>query len=83
MSIFWGLITFAIGLIFVIKTEWILRINGRVMWAEIHLGTEGGTRLLYKLIGLVFIFISFLFLTGLGDNFFLWLFGPIFRLGGA
>lgn len=80
MSIFWGLIMLAVGFVFMVKTEWILRINGRIMWAEMHLGSSGGTRLFYKLIGLLFIFIAFLLITGLADNFFLWLFGPIFRL---
>ena len=81
MRFFWGTILLAIGLFFVIKTDSILRLNGRVNWAELHLHTLGGTRTLYKLIGLVLIFISFLLYTGLAGTFFLWILSPIFNLG--
>lgn len=80
-SIIWGIILLAVGIVFVIKTDWILRINGRVMWAEMHLGTAGGTRLFYKIIGFIVIFIAFLLISGLADDFFNWIFGPIFNLG--
>ena len=54
-----------IGSLLLIKTEWFLNNFGRIQWAEMHLGTEGGSRLFYKLLGILIIFISFLFITGL------------------
>jgi hypothetical protein len=37
---------------------------GSIAWAEEHLGSSGGSRLMYKLVGIVFIFIGFLLITG-------------------
>lgn len=68
--IVWGLIGIAVGCSFVIKTEWYLNFAGRVAWAEQHLGFEGGTRLFYKLLGIVIIFVAFTYLTGLDDQIF-------------
>lgn len=45
----------AVGFLIVWKSEWMLRAFGRVGWAEAHLGTEGGSRLFYKLIGILII----------------------------
>lgn len=73
--IIWGFIGIAIGYTFVVKTEWYLNFAGRVAWAEEHLGLEGGTRLFYKLLGIVIIFVSFTYLTGLDDT----LFGGLVR----
>lgn len=50
-----GLIFVAIGFIFVWKTEWFLNNFGRIGFAEEHLGTEGGSRLVYNLIGILMI----------------------------
>ncbi|PIY95461.1 MAG: hypothetical protein COY66_06695 [Candidatus Kerfeldbacteria bacterium CG_4_10_14_0_8_um_filter_42_10] len=60
-----GLIGIAIGAVLVIKTEWFLDFFGRIEWAERHLGTEGGTRLFYKMIGIGTIILSFMLMTGL------------------
>lgn len=65
--IIWGLIGIAIGYTFVVKTEWYLNFAGRVAWAEKNLGFEGGTRLFYKLLGVLIILIAFSYLTGLDD----------------
>ena len=81
MRFVWGIIIFLVGLLFIVKTDTIQRINGRVVWAERHLGTSGGTRLFYKLIGLLLIIISFMLVTNLAGNFLLLMVGPIFRLG--
>ena len=71
----WGIIGVAIGFSFVVKTEWYLNFAGRVAWAEQYLGIEGGTRLFYKLLGVLIILISFTYLTGLDDQ----IFGGIVR----
>ncbi|MDO8599577.1 MAG: hypothetical protein Q7S02_05705 [bacterium] len=58
------LIGIALGFLLVWKSEWILENFGRIDWAEIHLGTSGGTRMFWKLVGLAFILLSLLYYTG-------------------
>jgi len=58
----------AAGIVIIMKTEWFLSFFGRIAWAETHLGGEGGTRIFYKLLGLGFIFISFMLMTGSLEN---------------
>jgi hypothetical protein len=62
------------------KTEWLVSNFGHVYFFEKYLGTEGGTRLGYKLIGLFIIFIGLLTISGLIENFTGWLFGPLLRV---
>lgn len=59
-----GGIVIIVGAILVIKTEWIYNFTGPIDWAETHLGTDGGTRLLIKIIGLILILGTFMTLTG-------------------
>ncbi len=54
----------AVGAVLVIKSEAIYRFIGPIEWAEAHLGTEGGTRLFVKLIGLLIIIGALLWVTG-------------------
>ena len=77
MRLLW-LVGVAFGALMIIKTEWILETFGKSGWAEQHLGTEGGTRLLYKLIGVAFIIISFLGLTGMLGGVVFSIFGRFF-----
>ncbi len=51
---------------------------GTVAWAEEHLGTSGGTRLFYKLLGLIGIFIGFIVLTNMWQGFLMATIGKIF-----
>lgn len=53
-----------VGFLIVWKAEWMMENFGRIAWAEEHLGSEGGTRLLYKLIGITTIVLSFLYMSG-------------------
>jgi hypothetical protein len=81
MTFLIGITLLAIGIVFAIRTEWFLRLFGSFLAAETTtLRIFGGSRLIYKLIGFIFIFLGFLFMVGLGDNFFLWLFKPILNL---
>lgn len=54
-----GSVVILIGFVITLKSEWLLQNVGRVDWAERHLGTEGGTRLFYKLIGILAILLTF------------------------
>ena len=74
-----GIIGIAIGFILVWKADWIVNNFGRVNWAEQHLGVEGGTRLLWKLIGLFIITIALLYMFGFIEGVIGAIFSPLFR----
>ncbi len=77
MTIILGLLIAAAGAILVVKTEWFLQNFGRIAWFEDKLGTEGGSRLGYKLVGIIAIFIGIVLMSGNGLNFFTWILGPL------
>lgn len=62
-SFFIGLALAATGFSMVYKTEWYLGFMGLNAWAENKFG-GGGTRLMYKLIGVFFCFLGILGMTG-------------------
>ncbi|QQG52264.1 MAG: hypothetical protein HY931_02875 [Candidatus Falkowbacteria bacterium] len=74
-----GAIMIAAGAGAVIKTEWIINNFGRMAWFEEKLGSEGGSRLGYKLIGVVVLAIGIIVMTGSGDDFMRWLLSPIIK----
>jgi hypothetical protein len=74
-----GIIMTAAGTYLVIKTEWFLNNFGRLSWFEEKLGSDGGSRLGYKLIGIVVIFIGIIVLTGSGNAFMMWLLSPLMQ----
>ncbi len=69
------------GIAMVIKSESVLKTFGRIPFFEKHLGTEGGSRLGYKLIGLTIFFIGLLMFTGLFGGFMNWVLSPLLNLG--
>ena len=73
-----GIIAALLGVGMVLKTQWLIENFGTNNWAEEHLGYNGGSRLLYKLIGLVLIFIGFLLITNLFGGFLIGTVGKIF-----
>ncbi|MBT4209448.1 MAG: hypothetical protein HOE19_00825 [Candidatus Komeilibacteria bacterium] len=73
-----GLLIAGIGYLLVWKSNWLLNNFGRIGWAEAHLGTEGGSRLMYKLIGSIIIIAGFLHATNLGGIFIRWIASSIF-----
>ena len=77
--IFIGLTLLAGGAYLVIKTEWLLNNVGRIAWFEAKLGSEGGSRLGYKLLGLIIIFIGIIVMTGSGDDFMRWILSPLLK----
>lgn len=62
-----GIFLIIAGGIIVWKSEWIYRNLGEVSWAEQRLGTEGGSRLFYKLMGLAVIFLGFFVISGIWE----------------
>jgi len=77
-----GGITIAIGCLLVIKTQWIYDFTGPIDWAEQHLGTEGGTRILIKILGVLLILGAFLGVTGILGAMVKGFFGPLFGQAG-
>lgn len=75
-----GLIAIAIGIGMVLKTEWIVENFGSSSWAEEHMGTSGGSRLMYKLIGIAFIVLALMGMTGLLGSAIIGIFGRLFGL---
>ena len=80
MQWFIGLLVIAAGALLVIKTQWIYDFTGPIDWAEQHLGTEGGTRLFIKLIGVLMILGSFLAVTGILGNWVVSIFGGFVKV---
>ncbi|MFA5420847.1 MAG: hypothetical protein WC280_02405 [Patescibacteria group bacterium] len=79
MGILVGLFLIGIGSLMVIYTEWLLKNFGRINWFERNLGSEGGTRLGYKLVGIIFVFLGLLLMTGLMDGFLGFILSPLMR----
>ncbi len=78
-QIFTGALIIVAGTFLVIKTEWFMNNFGRIAWFEMKLGTEGGSRLGYKLVGIILLIIGIIVITGSGDNFLRWLLAPLMR----
>ncbi len=68
-----GLLLPGLGYLLVWKTNMFYEFFGPLPVAEKYIHSEGGSRLLYKLIGVTLIFIGFLFLTGLHVGFIEWI----------
>lgn len=79
MAFILGAVALIAGFLLVWKADWIYTQFGGVAWADEHFGFEGGSRLFYKLIGLVIIFFGFLAVTGLMDSFLTATLGKVFR----
>jgi len=78
VKIILGLVLAAIGGLMTIKANALYEGLGPIPWAEQHLGSEGGSRLMYKLLGIGLTVIGFLIMTGLLQNAILAIFSRIF-----
>lgn len=76
-----GILMMVGGVFMVLKTEWLMSNFGRIAWFEEKLGTEGGSRLGYKLLGILTIFVGVIFMTGSGSSFLGWVLSPLIRAG--
>lgn len=79
MHIVWGLIIMAAGTMMIIKTEWLLQNFGRITWFEDKFGTEGGSRLGYKLVGVIIIILGVIELSGGMGGFLSWVLSPLLK----
>lgn len=75
-----SILAVALGALIVIKSEKIYNALGPVQWAEQKLGTSGGSRLFYKLIGIGIIFVSFFYMSGILQGIGYAIFGRLFGL---
>jgi len=64
-----GILFAGAGVLLIFKAEWFYQNFGSSGWAEEHLGSSGGSRLLYKLIGLALIFVGFMTMTNMTSAF--------------
>ena len=53
------------GITLIWKTEWYVQNFGKNAWAEEHLSLAGGSRTLYKIIGLLVIFFCWIYAFGM------------------
>jgi len=80
MHIIIGLIIIIVGFLLIAKAEWFLNNFGRIGFFERHLSTDGGSRLGYKLLGMLIIFLGMLILTNLIGGLLTWILGPYLRM---
>lgn len=79
MNILVGIIIIVIGALMVLKAEWLLQNFGRMDFFEKYLGSDGGSRLGYKLVGIIAIFVGTLVMTNMIGGFLMWALSPILR----
>lgn len=75
-----GILIAIIGFIFVWKSEWFFRNFGRMQFAEKWLGSSGGTRLMYKIIGALIIIVGLMHATNLTKIVFRSIIKTVFRI---
>lgn len=78
MKYVFALIMIAVGALMVIKTEGLIQSFGTSEWAESKFATNGGTRTMYKILGVIIIMLALLGLTGQLGGFILGTVGKLF-----
>ncbi|HTW96405.1 MAG TPA: hypothetical protein VMD74_01960 [Candidatus Methylomirabilis sp.] len=81
MNILIGLIIAVVGALITIKSEAIYNMFGRIEFFEKYLGTEGGSRLGYKLLGILAFLIGVMIATNVIGDFMYWLLSPLINAG--
>jgi len=71
------LILIAVGALMVVRTEWFFNFFGRISWAERTFGFYGGSRLFYKMLGVVIIILSAMMVTGWLEAIIVGIFSPM------
>jgi len=77
MKYFFSLLAIVVGFLLVRYSNYLVENFGHNETAEHYLGTYGGTRLMWKMIGILIIIGAFLTISGLGESLLLAFFGPI------
>jgi len=62
-----GILIAGFGSLFVIQTEWFLYNFGRIPFGEKYFGSEGGSRLMYKFLGILIIIFGFMYALNMTD----------------
>ena len=79
MGYVFGILVMLLGVFMVIKTQWFISNFGHSGWAESKLG-GGGTRIMYKVLGILFVFGTLMVWTGMMGELFISFFGRLFGL---
>lgn len=74
-----GLVMMIVGALIAIKSEAFLEFFGRIEFFEDKLATSGGSRLGYKLVGLIVFFLGMLTATGLIMGFLEFVLAPVLK----
>lgn len=77
MKIIIGIILIVIGALIIVYSNKMLEIFGRIPFFEKHLGTEGGSRLGYQVIGFLSVIVGLLVMTGSFEGIILSIFSPV------
>ncbi len=67
-AIIFGIFLMLVGYKILVSSQWLINNFGRIGFFDRHLGLSGGTRLGYKLIGVLIMSIGFFFATGLMND---------------
>jgi hypothetical protein len=78
MRIILGLLGIGAGILMSLKSEWFLYNVGQLPSIEKYLGSFGGSRLFYQLLGVVIVIISTLYMTGVLGSVIILILGGIF-----
>ncbi len=81
MKYFLSILIIIAGIFITIKSEWMLKVFGRVNWFENKLGLWGGSRMFYKFFGIIILFLSIMWITGALQEIILSIFSPVGKLG--
>lgn len=73
-----GLIICTISYLLLRHNEWLIRQTGTSAWAEKWFGTEGGTRLVLKLLAIFAFVVGMLVIFNMHARFIKWLLSPLF-----
>jgi len=76
MKYLFGILGAALGFLITWKATWIMENFGRWTWFDENIGVLGGSRFAYKVIGVLVIIGSFLYMTDLLGPIVVWIFTP-------
>lgn len=79
MIFFIGLAMLVVGALMTIKSEKVLEMFGRSEFFETKLGSAGGSRLGYKLLGITIALLGIMAMTGLIQGFMGWILSPLLK----